>query len=109
MAFCTWMYRVFLPLDPNAVRWDIRRQILRALRHLAQSPHPATSSDIVGAGTERMVRLMNTVGTRRGPIIEAYLQGILSGITVGLAILNLRGLLVGTTCRLKRAKTSPQC
>lgn len=94
MAFCTWMYRVFLPLDPNAVRWDIRRQILRALRHLAQNPHPATSSDIVGAGTERMVRLMNTVGTRRGPIIEAYLQGILSGITVGLAILNLRGLLV---------------
>ncbi len=93
MAFCTWMYRVFLPLDPDGVRWDMRQQILRGLRNLARKPHPTLPRDVVGISVERMVRLLNTVAGRRGPVIDAYLSGVLSGMTVGLAILNLRGIL----------------
>lgn len=93
MAFSTWMYRVFLPLDPDGVRWDMRQQILSGLRKLAGSRYPALPPDVVGISVERMVRLLNTVGGRRGPVIDAYLRGVLSGMTVGLAILNLRTIL----------------
>ncbi|WP_173570157.1 FUSC family protein [Acetobacter conturbans] len=93
MAFCMWMYRVFLPLDPDGVRWNMRAQILLMLRKLARSRYPLMSHDVIGVSIERMVRLLNTVGGRRGPVIDAYLHGVLSGMTVGLAILNLRAVL----------------
>lgn len=94
MAFCMWMYRLFLPLDPDAVRWDMRQQILASLRGLAHKRHPMLPQDVVGLSVERMVRLLNTVAGRRGPVIDAYLRGTLSGMTVGLAILNLRAILL---------------
>ncbi|MFT8717796.1 MAG: FUSC family protein [Acetobacter sp.] len=93
MAFCMWMYRVFLPLDPDGVRWNMRMQILQMLRSLARKRYPATAHDIIGVSIERMVRLLNTVGGRRGPVVDAYLHGVLSGMTVGLAILKLRAIL----------------
>ncbi|MCI1316194.1 MAG: FUSC family protein [Acetobacter sp.] len=93
MAFCMWMYRVFLPLDPDGVRWSMREQILQMLRGLARRPSPMRPHDVIGVSIERMVRLLNTVGGRRGPVVDAYLQGVLSGMTVGLAILSLREVL----------------
>ena len=90
MAFCMWMYRVFLPLDPDGVRWSMRMQILQMLRGLARSAYPLRPHDVIGVSIERMVRLLNTVGGRRGPVVDAYLHGVLSGMTVGLAILSLR-------------------
>lgn len=90
MAFCMWMYRVFLPLDPDGVRWTMRLQILQMLRGLARRAYPLRPHDVIGVSIERMVRLLNTVGGRRGPVVDAYLQGVLSGMTVGLAILSLR-------------------
>lgn len=90
MAFCMWMYRVFLPLDPDGVRWNMRLQILQMLRGLARRAYPLRPHDVIGVSIERMVRLLNTVGGRRGPVVDAYLQGVLSGMTVGLAILSLR-------------------
>ncbi|MBV1838675.1 FUSC family protein [Acetobacter estunensis] len=94
MAFCTWMYRTFLPLDPDGVRWNMRVQILQMLRGLAKKRYILMPRDVIGVSVERMVRLLNTVAGRRGPVIDAYLRGVLSGMTVGLAILNLRGILV---------------
>ncbi|WP_173571891.1 FUSC family protein [Acetobacter oeni] len=94
MAFCTWMYRVFLPLDPDGVRWDMRLQILKGLRNLAHRSRPMLPRDVIGISVERMVRLLNTVAGRRGPVIDAYLSGILSAMTVGLAILSLRSILM---------------
>ncbi|MFT8803620.1 MAG: FUSC family protein [Acetobacter aceti] len=90
MAFCMWMYRIFLPLDPDGVRWTMRMQILQMLRGLARRPYPLRPHDVIGVSIERMVRLLNTVGGRRGPVVDAYLHGVLSGMTVGLAILSLR-------------------
>ncbi|GBQ87254.1 fusaric acid resistance protein FusB [Acetobacter nitrogenifigens DSM 23921 = NBRC 105050] len=93
MAFCTWMYRVFLPLDPDGVRWDMRRRILGTLRRLASRRLPMARADLIGLTVERMLKLLNTSGGERGPVVDAYLGGVLSGMTVGMAIINLRAIL----------------
>ncbi|MDG6095486.1 FUSC family protein [Acetobacter sp. AN02] len=93
MAFCTLMYQVFLPLDPDGVRWGMRTSILSSLRGSVTSRHAPIRSDVIGHNIERMVRLLNTVGGRRDPVINAYLRGILSGMTIELNLLHLRSIL----------------
>lgn len=57
MMFCMWMYRVFLPYDPDGLRWDMRVNILRGLRRLAGQRRPPAVTEIIGRSVDGFVRL----------------------------------------------------
>ena len=62
MVFAMWMYRVFLPFDPDGLRWDMRMAILRGLRRLAAWRKPPVPAEVVGRGVDNFVRLSSMAG-----------------------------------------------
>lgn len=94
MVFCVWMYRVFLPNDPAALRWDIRVDILRRLRLLARQHRLPPMSDVIGRNVEGFVRLTTMAGdTADTRVLTQYLVGVLSGMTIEINLLRLRDIL----------------
>ncbi|MGV4875939.1 FUSC family protein [Acetobacter indonesiensis] len=93
MMFAMWMYRVFLPFDPDGLRWDMRLDILRWLRHLAAWRTPPLPAEVVGRGVDNFVRLSSMTGGRKSYVLESYLSGVLSSMTIGLNVLRLRHIL----------------
>ncbi|BAH98240.1 FUSC family protein [Acetobacter pasteurianus] len=94
MMFCMWMYRVFLPYDPDGLRWDMRVNILRGLRRLAGQRRPPAVTEIIGRSVDGFVRL-STMATDDGNtyVLERYLSGVLSSMTIALNVMRLRTVL----------------
>ncbi|MCP1221829.1 FUSC family protein [Acetobacter orientalis] len=93
MVFAMWMYRVFLPFDPDGLRWDMRMAILRGLRQLAARRKPPAPVEVVGRGVDSFVRLSSMAGDTAPFVLERYLGGVLASMTIGLNVLRLRDIL----------------
>ncbi|KXV10538.1 FUSC family protein [Acetobacter malorum] len=93
MVFAMWMYRVFLPFDPDGLRWDMRLNILRGLRRLASQRVPELPSEVVGRSVDGFVRLSTMTPDKKSFVLNRYLSGVLSGMTIGLNVLRLRAIL----------------
>jgi len=90
IGFAVLIFRAVLPFDNDEERWRMRNRTLHDLRHLASAqPMPRTQSWI-GRNTDRFSRLIRHAGPTPTPTIEAYLQGTLSAMTIGLNIIRLR-------------------
>ncbi|MGE4521384.1 MAG: FUSC family protein [Acetobacter sp.] len=92
MVFCMWMYRIFLPVSPNGLRWDMRVDILRRLRRQAGSSRPMSPPEVIGRNVEGFVRL-SSMGAENTFVLERYLGGVLSSMTIELNLLRLRSIL----------------
>ncbi|MDT8872570.1 FUSC family protein [Komagataeibacter rhaeticus] len=93
IGFAVLIFRAVLPFDNDEERWRMRNRTLHDLRHLASAqPMPRTQSWI-GRNTDRFSRLIRHAGPTPTPTIEAYLQGTLSAMTIGLNIIRLRVVL----------------
>ncbi|WP_025812250.1 FUSC family protein [Komagataeibacter kakiaceti] len=93
IGFAVLIFRAVLPFNNDEERWRMRNRTLHDLRHLAAAhPMPATQSWI-GRNTDRFSRLIRHAGPTPTPTIEAYLQGTLSAMTIGLNIIRLRTVL----------------
>ncbi len=93
MIFSMWMYRVFLPFDPDGLRWDMRLSMLRGLRKLARQRVPELPSEVVGRSVDGFVRLSTMTPDKGSFVLNRYLSGVLSGMTIGLNVLRLRAIL----------------
>ncbi|WP_264802249.1 FUSC family protein [Ameyamaea chiangmaiensis] len=93
IAYAMVAFRVVLPLDPTALRWSMRAEILRSLRGLARRRHPDAGNDVVARGVDRFVRLLRNGTGAPEPVIDAYLKGILSSMTIALNVRRLRQIM----------------
>ncbi|MFT9387923.1 FUSC family protein [Acetobacter sp.] len=94
IAFCMWMYRVFLPVDPDGLRWDMRVDILRRLRRLARPRVAVPMTEVIGRNVEAFVRLSTTAAADGKPyVLERYLGGVLSAMTIEINLLRLKAIL----------------
>lgn len=94
MVFSMWMYRVFLPFDPDGLRWDLRVSILRRLRRLAQHRAAPPMTEVIGRGVDGFVRLASMTTDDRSTFVrDRYVSGVLSGMTIELNLLRLRAIL----------------
>ncbi|MBB2167114.1 FUSC family protein [Gluconacetobacter aggeris] len=91
--YAMWSFRLVLPNDTNAMRWQMRSEILKGLRHVARAPSLPTTIFVVERNVDRFVRLLTNAGETPEPVIDAYLQGTLSAMTIGLNIIRLRRIL----------------
>lgn len=93
MTYVMWMYRVFLPVDPDGLRWDMRAGILRLMRRLATWSNPPSPAEVIGRGIENFVSLSSISGDKKSLVLQSYISGVLSAITIGLNILSLRAIM----------------
>ncbi|WP_130731180.1 FUSC family protein [Komagataeibacter xylinus] len=87
------VFRLVLPFDPDAERWRMRRQIVRDLRRIALAPAIPDPGAWVNRLTTGFARLVRHATTMSDAQTNAYLDGVLSAMTVGLNLIRLRGLL----------------
>nr|WP_236622896.1 FUSC family protein [Kozakia baliensis] len=97
LLYATWMFRVFLPYDPAHQRWAMREAILRDLRHIGSGSRPETVDLIVSRNVDRLVRLMNNAEGTPTPVIDAYLNGILSAMRIALNLLRIHAVQLDST------------
>jgi uncharacterized membrane protein YccC len=88
--YAMWAFRLVLPFDTNAMRWQMRTGILKGLRLLARSRTLPTAVYVVERNVDRFVRLLTNAEQTPQPVIDAYLKGILSAMSIGLNIIRLR-------------------
>ncbi|GBQ17053.1 FUSC family protein [Komagataeibacter rhaeticus] len=90
------VFRLVLPFDPDAERWHMRRQMVADLRRIARAPTIPDTAAWVTTLTARFARLV-----RHAPLSDAqtnaYLDGVLATMTVGLDLIRLRRLLARRT------------
>ncbi|MBS4074476.1 FUSC family protein [Ameyamaea chiangmaiensis] len=86
------IFRMVLPFNTDSVRWRMRGRILGDLRRLAASPALPDTRRWVGYSADRMARVVRHAGPAPAPVIEAYLQGTLAAMTIGLNVIRLRHL-----------------
>lgn len=67
--------------------------ILRGLRYIARARNLPTTLYVVEHNVDRFVRLLTNAENTPDTIIDAYLQGILSAMTIGLNVIRLRAIL----------------
>ncbi|KAB8124713.1 FUSC family protein [Komagataeibacter medellinensis] len=91
--YAMWAFRLVLPFDTNDMRWQMRTSILRGLRYVARSRTLPTTLYVVEHNVDRFVRLLTNAENTPDTIIDAYLQGILSAMTIGLNVIRLRAIL----------------
>ena len=91
--YAMWVFRLVLPFDTNDMRWQMRTSILSGLRHVARARTLPTTLYVVERNVDRFVRLLTNAENTPDVIIDSYLQGILSAMTIGLNIIRLRGIL----------------
>jgi len=92
VAWAVLVFRTILPFNPDAVRWRMRGRILRDLRGLAARRSLPDTRRWIGYSADRMARVIRHAGPSPGPVIEAYLQGTLAAMTIGLNLIRLRHL-----------------
>ncbi|GAA4489900.1 FUSC family protein [Gluconacetobacter tumulicola] len=93
IGFSVLIFRIVLPFSSKAERLRMRERNLHDLHHLASAlPIPQTH-DWIGLNTDRFARLIRHAGPTPTPTIEAYLQGTLSVMTIGLNIIRVRTVL----------------
>ena len=91
--YAMWAFRLILPFDTNDMRWQMRTGILRGLRYVARARVLPTTLYVVEHNVDRFVRLLTNAEDTPDTIIDAYLQGILSAMTIGLNVIRLRTIL----------------
>ncbi|MFT8712505.1 FUSC family protein [Komagataeibacter rhaeticus] len=91
--YAMWAFRLVLPFDTNDMRWQMRTGILRGLRYVARARVLPTTLYVVEHNVDRFVRLLTNAENTPDTIIDAYLQGILSAMTIGLNVIRLRAIL----------------
>ncbi|MBE7730426.1 FUSC family protein [Komagataeibacter sp. FXV3] len=91
--YAMWSFRLVLPFDTNDMRWQMRTGILRGLRYVARARNLPTTLYVVEHNVDRFVRLLTNAENTPDTIIDAYLQGILSAMTIGLNVIRLRAIL----------------
>ncbi|XAE42888.1 FUSC family protein [Nguyenibacter vanlangensis] len=93
IGFAVLMFRLLLPFSSAQERGRMRVRNLRDLRHLATATPLPRTGDWIGGNIDRFSRLIRHAGPTPTPTIEAYLQGTLAAMTIGLNIIRLRALL----------------
>ncbi|WP_408869804.1 FUSC family protein [Gluconacetobacter tumulisoli] len=93
IGFAVLIFRTILPFSSADERWRMRNRNLHDLRHLASATPVPQVRDWIGRNTDRFSRLIRHAGPTPTPTIEAYLQGTLSAMTIGLNIIRLRTVL----------------
>ena len=93
IGFAVLIFRAVLPFDSDEERWRMRNRTLHDLRHLASANPLPQPRAWIGRNTDRFSRLIRHAGPTPSPTIEAYLQGTLSAMTIGLNIIRLRVVL----------------
>ncbi|ACI51811.1 Fusaric acid resistance protein conserved region [Gluconacetobacter diazotrophicus PA1 5] len=91
--YAMWTFRLVLPFDTNAMRWQMRTGILKGLRLLARSRTLPTTLYVVERNVDRFVRLLTNTEATPEPVVDAYLKGILSAMSIGLNVIRLRAIL----------------
>ncbi|MBB2202208.1 FUSC family protein [Gluconacetobacter tumulisoli] len=91
--YAMWTFRLVLPFDTNGMRWQMRTGILKGLRLLARSHTLPSPLYVVERNVDRFVRLLTNAERTPEPVIDAYLKGILSAMTIGLNVIRLRAIL----------------
>lgn len=94
LIYAMWMYRVFLPYDPDYLRWRMRVDILNRLKRLSDPHSKITMSEIVGRGVSEFVQLSTiAIDANNRKIRDIYVGGVLSGMTVELNLVHLQKVL----------------
>nr|WP_239029589.1 FUSC family protein [Novacetimonas pomaceti] len=93
IGFAVLIFRAVLPFNSDEERWRMRNRTLHDLRHLASANPLPQARAWIGRNTDRFSRLIRHAGPTPSPTIEAYLQGTLSAMTIGLNIIRLRVVL----------------
>jgi uncharacterized membrane protein YccC len=93
ISFSVLIFRTILPFSSANERWRMRNRNLHDLRHLASALPVPQVRDWIGRNTDRFSRLIRHAGPTPTPTIEAYLQGTLSVMTIGLNVIRLRTVL----------------
>ncbi|EFG83773.1 Fusaric acid resistance protein conserved region [Novacetimonas hansenii ATCC 23769] len=93
IGFAVLIFRAVLPFNSDEERWRMRNRTLHDLRHLASANPLPQPRAWIGRNTDRFSRLIRHAGPTPSPTIEAYLQGTLSAMTIGLNIIRLRVVL----------------
>ncbi|MBB2157516.1 FUSC family protein [Gluconacetobacter diazotrophicus] len=93
IGFSVLIFRTILPFSSARERWRMRNRNLHDLRHLASALPVPQTRDWIGRNTDRFSRLIRHAGPTPTPTIEAYLQGTLSVMTIGLNVIRLRTVL----------------
>mgnify|MGYP003362227674 FL=1 len=93
IGFAVLIFRAVLPFNSDEERWRMRNRTLHDLRHLASADPLPQPRAWIGRNTDRFSRLIRHAGPTPSPTIEAYLQGTLSAMTIGLNIIRLRVVL----------------
>ncbi|MBM9402134.1 FUSC family protein [Gluconacetobacter azotocaptans] len=91
--YAMWTFRLVLPFDTNGMRWQMRTGILKGLRLLARSRTLPSPLYVIERNVDRFVRLLTNAEQTPEPVVDAYLQGILSAMTIGLNVIRLRAVL----------------
>ncbi|GBQ32368.1 FUSC family protein [Gluconacetobacter azotocaptans] len=91
--YAMWTFRLVLPFDTKGMRWQMRTGILKGLRLLARSRTLPSPLYVIERNVDRFVRLLTNAEQTPEPVVDAYLQGILSAMTIGLNVIRLRAVL----------------
>ncbi|QDH12990.1 FUSC family protein [Formicincola oecophyllae] len=87
------VYRTILPFNAAQERFRLRRAMLRELRQLA---NPAANPSIarwVGNCMDRFSCILRHAGSTPDDRIEQFIEGTLGTLTMGMAVIKLRGLM----------------
>ncbi|MCE2565113.1 FUSC family protein [Komagataeibacter sp. FNDCF1] len=87
------VFRLVLPFDPDAERWRMRRQMVSDLGRIARVRAIPDTGAWVTALTARFARLVRHASTMSDAQTNAYLDGVLSTMTVGLNLIRLRRMI----------------
>ncbi|MBR0560640.1 FUSC family protein [Neokomagataea anthophila] len=87
------VFRTILPFNPSDERLRLRLTMLSELRALATLSHTPSRDTWIGRNTDRFARLIRHVGPSHTELVEAYIMGTLTTLTLGLNIIRLRTLL----------------
>ncbi|GBR52323.1 fusaric acid resistance protein FusB [Neokomagataea thailandica NBRC 106555] len=87
------VFRTILPFNPSDERLRLRLTMLSELRNLASLSHSPSRDSWIGRNTDRFARLIRHAGPTHTVLVEAYIIGTLTTLTLGLNIIRLRTLL----------------
>ncbi|WP_232275777.1 FUSC family protein [Komagataeibacter oboediens] len=87
------VFRLVLPFDQDAERWRMRRQMVGDLRRIARAATIPDTGVWVNTLTARFARLVRHSTTMSDAQTNAYLDGVLAAMTVGLNLIRLRRML----------------
>ncbi|PHY93687.1 fusaric acid resistance protein FusB [Acetobacter pomorum] len=88
-----WVFRLVLPFDAAGERWRLRQKVVHDLRQMAKGRLTYTSAQWIAHSGNRLAQIIRHAGTHPNALVEAYLAGAMSAMTIGLLILRLRNVM----------------